>query len=68
MSSHEAPATDECGAVNRAQIEHRATWMALIYEELVHAGIDAEPIIRRAIKRCGRIQGERLKARCGDPQ
>ncbi|MDR3334609.1 MAG: L-2-amino-thiazoline-4-carboxylic acid hydrolase [Treponema sp.] len=59
--------TDEVGEVNRAQIEHRATWMGLIYDEMVKAGIDAEPIIRRAIKRCGHIHGENLRKKCGDP-
>lgn len=54
--------------VNRAQIEHRATWMGLIYDELVKAGIDAEPILRRAIKRCGRMHGENFKKQCADPQ
>jgi len=58
---------DELAAVNRKQIEHRATWMALIYDEMVKAGIDGEAVIRRAIKRCGRIHGEELKGRCGDP-
>jgi hypothetical protein len=53
--------------VNRAQIEHRATWMGLIYDEMVKAGVDAEPIVRRAIKRCGRIHGENIKKRCADP-
>lgn len=54
--------------VNRAQIEHRATWMGLIYDEMVKAGIDAEPILRRAIKRCGRMHGENFKAQCADPR
>ena len=58
---------DEMAAVNRKQIEHRATWMALIYDEMVKAGIDGEAVIRRAIKRCGRLHGEELKGRCGDP-
>ena len=58
---------DEMAAVNRKQIEHRATWMALIYDEMVKAGIDGEAVIRRAIKRCGRIHGEELKGRCGEP-
>ncbi|WRS26317.1 L-2-amino-thiazoline-4-carboxylic acid hydrolase [Oscillospiraceae bacterium MB08-C2-2] len=53
--------------VNRDQIEHRATWMALIYDEMVKAGIDAEPIIRRAIRRCGRFHGEIFKSKCADP-
>ncbi|GHU42724.1 hypothetical protein FACS1894190_12390 [Spirochaetia bacterium] len=58
---------DAVGDVNRAQIEHRATWMGLIYDEMKKAGIDAEPVIRRAIKRCGRIHGENIKSKCADP-
>ncbi|HHU02953.1 MAG: L-2-amino-thiazoline-4-carboxylic acid hydrolase [Christensenellales bacterium] len=53
--------------VNRAQIEHRATWMGLIYDEMVKAGIDAEPILRRAIFRTGKIHGEKFKSQCPDP-
>ncbi|MDR0568207.1 MAG: L-2-amino-thiazoline-4-carboxylic acid hydrolase [Spirochaetaceae bacterium] len=56
------------GEVNRAQIEHRAVWMGLIYDELVQAGADAESILRRAIKRCGRIHGEKLREKCGNPR
>jgi len=58
---------DQVADVNRAQIEHRATWMGLIYDEMKKAGVDAEPIIRRAIKRCGRIHGENIKKRCTNP-
>jgi hypothetical protein len=58
---------DGMAAVNRKQIEHRATWMALIYDEMVKSGIDGEAVIRRAIKRCGRIHGEDMKKRCDDP-
>lgn len=57
-----------CRDVNRAQIEHRAVWMGIIYDEMVKAGIDAESIIRRAVKRCGRIHGEQLKNKCKDLQ
>jgi len=59
---------EELAEVNRAQIEHRAMWMGLIYDEMVRAGIDAETIIRRAIKHCGRIHGEQIKKRCADPK
>jgi len=59
---------DELAEVNRAAIEHRASWMALFYDEMVKAGIDAEKIIRRAIKRYGRIHGEQIKKRCADPK
>jgi hypothetical protein len=62
-----AAPTDAIGEVNRAQIEHRAAWMGLIYDEMKRAGIDAEQIIRRAIKRCGRIHGETIKGSCADP-
>jgi len=58
---------DDLAAVNRKQIEHRAMWMALIYDEMVKAGIDGEAIIRRAIKRCGQIHGKGIKERCDDP-
>jgi predicted hydrocarbon binding protein len=61
-------AIDELAEVNRAQIEHRASWMGLIYDEMVKAGIDAETIIRRAIKRFGRIHGDQIKKRCADPE
>lgn len=53
--------------INRNQIQHRAVWMGLIYDEMLKAGIDAEPIIRRAIKRCGLMHGAAFKARCANP-
>jgi hypothetical protein len=59
--------TTETAEVNRAQIEHRATWMGLIYDEMVKAGVDAEGIIRRAIKRCGLMHGENFKKKCANP-
>ncbi|GHT83917.1 hypothetical protein FACS1894137_06220 [Spirochaetia bacterium] len=59
---------DAVAEVNRAQIEHRAAWMGLIYDEMKKAGIDAEPIIRRAIKRCGNIHGENIKTHCANPK
>ena len=34
--------------VNRAQIQHRAMWLGLIYDEMIKAGIDAEPIDRKS--------------------
>ena len=58
---------DEAAEVNRAQSEHRATWMGLIYDEMKKEGLDAEAIIRRAIRRCGRINGENLKKKCVEP-
>ena len=54
---------DEVTEVNRAQMEHRALWMALIYDEMLKAGVDAESITRRAIRRCGQFHGENIKKR-----
>lgn len=54
--------------INRAAIEHRATWMGLIYDEANKAGADAEGICRKAISRCGRMHGNNFKAACEDPK
>ncbi len=52
---------DKVEAVRNA-IEFRATWMGLIYDEMKKAGVDAEGIIRKAIRRCGAtVHGERAK-------
>lgn len=67
MIKNEANPVEEIVNVNRAQIEHRATWMGLIYDEMIKAGVDAEPIIRRAIRRCGKMHGENFKKQCVDP-
>lgn len=58
---------DEQANINRAAIEHRASWMALIYDELKKDGIDPEPALRRAIWKCGKIHGENYKAACANP-
>lgn len=58
----------ETVAVNRSQIEHRATWMGLIYDEMKKEGLDAEGIIRRAIKRTGNLHGEEFRKQCADPE
>ena len=52
--------------INRAQAEHRATWMGLIYDEAKKAGVDIEPILRRAIARTGEINGKRLRTAIGE--
>lgn len=52
----------------RGAVEHRATWMALIYEAAKNHGADAELICREAIRKCGNIHGENLyKPHCADP-
>ena len=48
--------------INRAAIEHRATWMGLIFDELRKDGIDPEPAFRRAIRRCGNSTASRKHA------
>ena len=65
--SNKANAAPEVVEVNRNQIEHRAAWMGLIYDEMKKAGIDGEAIIRRAIRRCGKMHGENLKKKCQNP-
>ncbi|MBC8570716.1 L-2-amino-thiazoline-4-carboxylic acid hydrolase [Zongyangia hominis] len=50
--------------INRSAIEHRATWMGLIYDEAKKAGADAEAICRAAVKRCGLFHGAGYKERC----
>lgn len=53
--------------VNRAQIEHRATWMALIFDEAEKVGLDAEKITRAAIRRCGHLHGNFFREKCEAP-
>lgn len=45
----------------RAAIEHRATWLALIFDEGRKAGVaNIEEVLRSAIRRCGHIHGARF--------
>lgn len=49
----------------RSCMEHRAIWMALIYDEMVKAGVpNAEEITRKAIFRCGEYHGAQMKEKC----
>ena len=41
----------------RGAIEHRATWMCLMLDEMEKAGVDWEAIGRKAILRCGAFHG-----------
>ncbi len=53
--------------VNRNQIEVRATWLALIFDEMKKASVkDAEEILRKAITRYGVIKGDKIKSMCED--
>ncbi len=53
---------DEIVEAVRSAIEFRATWMGLIFDEMRKAGVDAEGITRRAIARCGHLDGKKIKA------
>lgn len=45
----------------RAAIEHRATWLALIFDEGRKAGVEnIEEVLRAAVRRCGHIHGARF--------
>ncbi len=59
---------DKTVDISRARIEHRATWMALTFDEANKAGADGEAISRAAIKRCGLFHGALDKANCADPE
>ena len=52
----------------RGCIEHRATWMALTYDEMERCGCDAEKVTRAAIKKCGNIHGLKFKSNCENPE
>ena len=61
-------AVSEIVQVNRDQIEHRALWMGLIFEEMRKAGLDAEKITRAAIRKCGIFHGNIFKENCKDKE
>jgi hypothetical protein len=52
----------------RAAIQHRATWMGLMFLEMEKAGCDAEKITRTAVKKTGLMHGEMFKAKSSDPE
>lgn len=61
--------TDDATLACRGAVEHRATWMALLYAEAKKMGLDAEKMCREAISKCGHIHGETLyKPKCQDPE
>ena len=59
--------TDFTTLACRRAVEHRATWMGLIYAEAKKHAAEAEDICRKAILQCGLIHGEGYKADCSDP-
>lgn len=66
MVKNRSTVYDEKVNINRSAIEHRATWMGLIYEEALKAGADAEKITRAAITKTGEITGTNIKCSCED--
>lgn len=54
--------------LGRSCIEHRGTWMALIFDEMEKNGCDAEKITRAAIKKCGNFHGLGFKRQCENPE
>ena len=59
------PATMAC----RGAVEHRATWMALLYDQAKKQGADAEKMCREALRKCGHIHGDNMyKPQCEDPE
>lgn len=66
-----AKVNEEKVNINRAAIEHRATWMGLIYKEALEAGIAQETVeafCRKAITKCGNIHGNNFRAMCSNPE
>ena len=54
--------------LNRSQIEHRAGWLALMYDEAEKAGADAESIARKAVKRMCGFHGHVFKTSMNNPE
>lgn len=50
----------------RGAVEHRATWMALLLDEMKKQGGNFEEVGRNAIRKCGHIHGEGYKGQCKD--
>lgn len=60
----------EKAAVQRTAIAHRARWMALLFEELEKDGMppaQIEQVMRRAVRRCGRMDGESYRLTAANP-
>ena len=60
MTIQNTPTITDDQRVNdmRGAIEHRATWMYLMLDEMKRAGIDWEAVGRQAILRCGAFHGK----------
>ena len=49
----------------REQLEHRALWLYLLLDEAEKSGMDSDAFARKAVSRCGHIQGKRLVKKAG---
>ena len=67
MNTNKPKSSNGVIEVNRVQIEHRAGWMALFYDEAEKAGADAETITRNAVRRMGGVHGDFLKKTMKEP-
>lgn len=52
----------------RAAVQHRATWMGLMFLEMEKAGCDAEKITRAAVKKTGLMHGKMFKNKSSNPE
>ena len=57
---------DPIANARRGCNETRGSWMALFYLEAKERGIDLEPIMRSAIRKYGRMNGKKERARFPD--
>ena len=63
MIKNEAKITNDVEVnINRAAIEHRATWMGLIFDELRKDGIDPEPAFAAAATSTAKASRKRAVA------
>jgi hypothetical protein len=67
ISNNPKITNEELVNVNRSAIEHRATWMGLIYVEALKAGANAEKITRAAVTQTGGQHGAGFKAKMKTP-
>jgi hypothetical protein len=58
---------DEKVNVNRSAIEHRATWMGLMYEAMKKAGASAGTLAREAVTKTGGLHGAALGEKINGP-
>lgn len=69
MSIKNHPTVNEPEVLNmRSALEHRATWMSLLIDEIRKNGADWESMARQAIRRCGVFHGNHKFSYTADMQ